>query len=80
MEKTKYLIVGIEKYDEEIKIPYDDNMTLKQFKEMIEKAICSSIKLNITKYDKKKDKPMKEIIEENSNIFVLNNENLGDLV
>ena len=80
MEKTKYLIVGIDKYDEDIKIPYNDIMTLGQFKEIIEKAICSSIKLNITKYDQKKDKPMKEIIKENFNIFALNNENLGDLV
>ena len=80
MENKKYLKVGIEKYDEDIEIPYDENMTLEQFKKSLEKAIGSSCKLNLSKYEQKKGKPMKEVVRENSSIFVLDNVNLGDLI
>lgn len=49
-----FIKIGIEKYDEDFDIPYDPNMTLGTFKEVLEKAIGSPCKLNISNFDKKR--------------------------
>ena len=77
---TNYLTIEVEKYDEEIKVPYDPDMTLETFKEMLEKALCSPCKLNITQYEKKKKQKMKDVVNNNTNIFLLNNEHLGSFI
>lgn len=73
-----FIKIGIEKYDEDFDIPYDPNMTLGTFKEVLEKAIGSPCKLNISNFDKKKNLKMLEYAT--VNIFTVNNENLGSFI
>ena len=48
-----FVKIGIDKYDDEFSLPYDDNMTLEEFHNALEKAV-GPFKLNITKFEKKK--------------------------
>ena len=66
-----YITIGIERYDDNFKIPYDENMTLEQFHNSLEKAI-GPCKLNITKYKEKKNKKMKDFLTENTYIYLIN--------
>ena len=75
----RYITIGIEKYDDDFKIPYDENMTLEQFHISLEKAI-GPCKLNITKYEEKKTKKMKDFVNGNTNIYLINNDNLGTIL
>lgn len=77
---NKFIKIGIEKYDEDFNIPYDPNMTLGDFKGVLEKVIGSPCKLNITNFDKKKNLKLAEFAKNNSNIFIINNENLGSFI
>ena len=71
--------IGIEKYDNDFSIPYDENMTLEQFHNVLEKAI-GPFKLNITQFEKKKNLKMKDFVKGNTNIYLLDNENLGNII
>ena len=75
----RYITIGIEKYDDDFKILYDENMTLEQFHISLEKAI-GPCKLNIIKYEEKKNKKMKDFVNGNTNIYVINNDNLGNIL
>lgn len=74
-----FVTIGIEKYDDEFSLPYDENMTLEQFHNVLEKAI-GPCKLNIIQFEKKKNLKMKDFVKGNTNIFLLDNENLGNII
>ena len=76
---SNYVKIGIEKYDEDFTIPYEDNMTLEQFHKAIEKVI-GPCKLNISGYEKKKNKKLKEVFKGDNQIFCIENENLGNVI
>ena len=76
----KTIKIGIAKYDDEFDIPVDENMTLEDFNNALEKAIGSPIKLNIIKYNEKKYQKMKDFIKKSDHIFILDNENLGSFI
>ena len=81
MNSKPQIKVGIEKYDDDFLIPYDESMTLERFKTALEKAIGSPCKLNTTKYEKNKKQTMKDFVEKNgNNIFLLENDNLGSFI
>lgn len=48
-----FITIGIENYNFDLSLPYDENMTLEQFYNVLEKAI-GPCKLNITQFEKKK--------------------------
>ena len=54
------ITIGIEKYDEDICVHYDPDMTLESFKAVIEKAIGSPCKPSFSQYEKKKTQKMKD--------------------
>ena len=54
-------------------------MTLEQFHNVLEKAI-GPCKLNIAQFEKRKNLKMKYFVKGNTNIFLLNNENLGNVI
>ena len=72
--------VGIEKLDDEFKVPVKEDITLEQFKIALEKALGYKCSLNISKYEQKKNQKVKDIIKGDSQIFLLKNENLGNIV
>ena len=77
-----FVTIGIKKYDDDFSIPYNENMTLEQFHDMIEKAIGCPCQLNMSKskYEKNKNQKMKDFVKGNTNIFFLENENLGNII
>ena len=72
--------IGIEKLDDEIKIPIPEDITLEHFKIALEKALGYKINLNILKYDEKKNKKVKDILKNDFSIFIINNENLSNVI
>ena len=54
-------------------------MTLEQFHNVLEKAI-GPCKLNIIQFEKKKNLKMKDFVKGNTNIYFLDNENLGNII
>ena len=72
------LTIGIEKYNAQFSIPYEKNMTLEQFHEALKKALGFPCKLTIFPYEKNKKK--KDIVKGNTNISVLNNDNLLSII
>ena len=75
-----FMKIGIEKYDDDFSLPYDENMTLEKYHNVLEKAI-GPCKLNIIKFDDKKNLKMKDYVEKyGNNILLLNNENLGNII
>ena len=76
-----FVTIGIEKYDDDFSIPYDENMTLGQFHDMLEKAIGpGQLNMDKSKFEKNKNQKMKDFVKGNTKIFVLNNENLGNMI
>ena len=71
------LTIGIEKYKAQFSIPYEENMTLGQFHEVLKKALGFPCKLNIFE---EKNKKMKDIVKGITNITVLNNDNLLSII
>lgn len=71
--------IGIEKYDATFCVPFDDNITLEQFHDALEK-IVGLCKLNIAEYEKKKNKKLKEVFKGNNYIYCIKNENLGSII
>lgn len=51
--------VGIEKLDDEFKVPVKEDITLEQFKIALEKALGYKCSLNISKYEQKKNQKVK---------------------
>jgi len=74
-----FVTIEIDKYDDEFSLPYDDNMTLEEFHSVLEKAV-GPCKLNITKFEEKKNKKMKDVVKDYTNIFLMKNENLGNFI
>ena len=74
-----FLTIGIEKYDKDFSLPYHENMTLEQFHDALEKAI-GPCKLNIAEFERKKKFKMKDFVKSNTNIYLLKNENLGNVI
>ena len=74
------ITIGIEKYDEDICVHYDPDMTLESFKAVIEKAIGSPCKPSFSQYEKKKTQKMKDFAKNHNDIFLLNNDNLGSFI
>ena len=77
--KMPFVKIGIEKYDDEFSLPYEDNMTLEEFHDVLKKAV-GSCKLNITQFEKKKKLKMKDVVKNYPNIFLLNNDNLLNFI
>lgn len=75
-----FVKIGIKKYDVDLEIPYDPNMTLGAFKEVLEKAIGSPCDLCISNFDQKKNKKLSEFANNTSYIFVVQNDNLGSFI
>ena len=55
--------IGIEKLDDEIKIPIPEDITLEHFKIALEKALGYKCNLNILKYEEKKKQESKRYIK-----------------
>ena len=73
-----YLTVGIERYNDQFSIPYEEDMTLEQFHEVMNKAMGRPCKLNIFPYVK--NRKMKDIVKGNTNICSLNTDDLRSTV
>ena len=69
--------VFIEKYDQEFSIPYQEEMTLEDFKNSMEKVVGS---IKIPMFNKYKDQKLTEYIKKNPTIVTLDNANLGSLL
>ena len=65
---TNYVNIGIKKYDSEFSIPYDDNMTLEQFRKALEKVV-GPCELNIIKYELKKNQKLKDVFKGDNTIL-----------
>ena len=73
------VIIGCQKLDENFKVPIPEDLTLEQFKNCLEKIFGHECNLNITKYALRKHQKIKDLIKDDSELFILKNENLGHL-
>lgn len=73
-----FINIEIDKYDDNFRVPYDDNMTLEQFHRGLEKVV-GPCKLTISKYEEKKNKKLKEVFK-GDYIYCIKNENLGSII
>ena len=79
-EKKITMTIGIEKLDDEFEVQIPEDITLEQLKNFLEKALGYKCNINISKYDQKKNKKIKDLFKDNFQIFLVKNENLGSII